>query len=139
MTKPLVLPCRAIKIDKIAAGDNFVLCLSIKGKVYAFGECLKFTSFRSYLINIDDEIQYIFCGGYHSLLLSKNNELYVFGDNKYNQCSNIIKNEEIPIFTPYKFMQFMEDPHKERVHNSVHSSIQYEIFPQNQGSLIRHH
>ena len=88
-----------INIINVKAGASFVLCLTDKNTVYSFGtnwtgQCGYNTErdndkMQPYNIDVDVDIIDIICGGHHSILLTKQNNIYTFGYNKYNQCSSI--------------------------------------------------
>ena len=107
-----------IKIKAISGGSNHGLTLSSKGIVYSFGDkCGKGDTKGSFgdsgnfvstpcKVDIDNNIVNIVCGGDHSLILSKNNQLFVFGYNTYRQCSVILPASNI--LYPKKFDKIKE-------------------------------
>ena len=58
----------------------------------------------------DDKVIECESGGYHSLLLTEFNHLYVFGANDYNQCSSTVTSQCIRVpFRLNKFREFGDD------------------------------
>eukprot|EP00486_Rosalina_sp_Unknown_P015609 CAMPEP_0201596684 /NCGR_PEP_ID=MMETSP0190_2-20130828/193314_1 /ASSEMBLY_ACC=CAM_ASM_000263 /TAXON_ID=37353 /ORGANISM="Rosalina sp." /LENGTH=316 /DNA_ID=CAMNT_0048057183 /DNA_START=1091 /DNA_END=2038 /DNA_ORIENTATION=+ len=101
----------SITISNIKCGMNHVCVLDKNGKAYTFG-CNKYGRcgqsdethlFSPQLVNIDydkEKIVDIFCGNFHTVLLTDKNEYYCFGSNEHMHCS--ICEEATEIRKPYK-------------------------------------
>ena len=114
----------AIALRTIKCGMNHICCLDKEGRAYSFG-CNKYGRcghpedekqlFSPKLIDIEsgaehesneevkderDTIVDIFCGNFHTILLTKSGDYYCFGANDYGQCST--ENQAKAIAIPYK-------------------------------------
>lgn len=101
----------SIQIQNVACGMNHVCCLDKQGKAYTFG-CNKYGRcgqldanhlYNPQLVNLpydDIKVIDIFCGNFHTILLTDTNEYYCFGNNEYWQCS--VNQEAKEIKKPYK-------------------------------------
>jgi len=119
----------SIAMRSIKCGMNHICCLDKEGRAYTFG-CNKYgrcglpenekALFSPKLVEIqsgstngrasdheeDDEkeggdnIVDIFCGNFHTVLLTEKGEYYCFGSNEYGHCS--VKTEANAITAPYK-------------------------------------
>ena len=83
-------------VDKLSCGSNFVIFLDSEGKLWSYGSnyCgqLGIVGSRTDvtlepepIVNIPPMID-IYCGTSHTLCITDNNEIWSFGENKYNQC-----------------------------------------------------
>eukprot|EP01084_Bolivina_argentea_P318567 552482_1 len=107
---------KKIDIMNVKIGSFHVCCLGTCGDVYTFGgntmgqcgneinECIIDEPFY---VNINEVIIDIQCGGYHTVLLSKDNSLYIFGNNEDLQCSVVFAKKKC-IKKPYRFMKKKE-------------------------------
>lgn len=118
----------SIAMRSIKCGMNHVCCLDKEGRAYSFG-CNKYgrcgqpeeekALFSPKLLDLgdgnddgngdgvnskeekeSDNIVDIFCGNFHTALLTKSGQYYCFGSNEYGHCS--VKSEAKSITTPYK-------------------------------------
>lgn len=71
-------------IKQISCGDGFNLFVSEERELYAVG--LKFTNDSiPKKIDLLKNIDFVTCGGYHSICKTLDNEIYVWGENKIGQ------------------------------------------------------
>ena len=100
----------SIAIKNIKCGMNHVCCLDKNGKSYTFG-CNKYGRcgqsdvkhlHSPQLVEISDDIRIvdIYCGNFHTILLTETNEYFCFGNNEHWQCTTTQDTKEIK--KPYK-------------------------------------
>ena len=119
----------SIAMRSIKCGMNHICCLDKEGRAYTFG-CNKYgrcgickpeeekALFGPKLVDIrcsngdddnddaevknedGDKIVDIFCGNFHTVLLTEKGDYYCFGSNEYGHCS--VKTEAKSITVPYK-------------------------------------
>ena len=90
------LPTDFSNIVQIECTDSIVICLNDKGKMIRWGtrhEQIK-------MVACDALIQTIKCGNEHCLCLSTKNKLFVFGDNRQNQCGIYDQSRTRYIYNP---------------------------------------
>ena len=121
-----------VRIKYIEASYSFSLCIDTEGGCYLFGLGDKgqigngqsgdgIKAYKPFKINdnIDDEIVVGgSIGDAHTILLTASNNVIVFGDNGYHQCSSLM--DETEILTPYivsktKEIGILETSYVERV------------------------
>eukprot|EP01084_Bolivina_argentea_P169742 294217_1 len=105
-----------VQIQNIKCGMNHVCCLDKQGQAYTFG-CNKYGRcgvntdikqlFSPQMVNVSNilnkniKIVDIFCGNFHTILLTEENEYICFGSNNCGQCS-IAQKDLKEIDKPYK-------------------------------------
>ena len=109
----------SIAMRTIKCGMNHICCLDKGGRAYTFG-CNKYgrcgqpeeekALFSPKLVDIgsggdseqeeEENIVDIFCGNFHTVLLTEKGEYHCFGSNEYGHCS--VKSEAKAITKPYK-------------------------------------
>lgn len=115
-----------MNICKVYCGTTHSLCMDINGNIYLFGQSSNgqigngIDNDRNMVVNDsndgvfepycfqsnkkfkDTKIIDASCGANHNVMLSNKNEIIVFGDNKYKQCSiNLFKKDVKIVNDPY--------------------------------------
>eukprot|EP00483_Globobulimina_turgida_P007546 UN07560 len=113
-------------IYKALCGSTHSLCMALNGNIYLFGHSslgqigdgvrrerntvLNDSSdgvFIPYSFHANDKFKHVnimdaACGTNHNVLLSTDNKVITFGDNKYRQCSSVLFEKHIEIVNrPY--------------------------------------
>jgi len=105
-TEPTLMPIKGPFID-VSCGTHHTVIITING-IYSAGANqngqLGYEHYHQgfYQIHIDEPIR-VECGQYHNMVLTKNNDLFVFGDNYYGQLGLFkIENQWHPQPLPLK-------------------------------------
>ncbi len=91
---------RGIKVTRVGCGDFHSIALSTEGKLYSWGgggnffnrgQCghgnNKDTETPELIRSLEHKVIVKFsCGGYHTLALSADNEVYAWGSGLYGEC-----------------------------------------------------
>ena len=88
--------CNKENIKAVDCGLDHSLCLTENGKIYEWKT--KITKTPEIIEIMNDKIEQISAGAYHNAVLTRSNDIYCWGNNKYNQCiqsSVTMDNEEI--------------------------------------------
>ncbi|KAJ2897570.1 hypothetical protein MKZ38_004555 [Zalerion maritima] len=124
------------KIKKLAAGDNHILALDSKGKVWAWGdgeqqqlgrrvqERVRETALIPTAVGVRHVVD-VACGRNHSFAIDKNGQVWAWGANNFGQCGILDRagEENAFVFSPTKVEIFPEGKKINAVAGGNHHSV----------------
>ncbi|KAM6220950.1 E3 ISG15--protein ligase HERC5 [Rhynchocyon petersi] len=96
-TPQTVVHLTGVPVAQISAGEAHSMALSISGNIYSWGRNdlgqlgLGHTDskdFPSLIEELDKEVEFLTCGGSHTVLLTKDGRVFTFGAGKYGQLGH---------------------------------------------------
>lgn len=96
LSQPILKDFSNISIKYISCGHEHIVGLSLTGKIFTWGigtsGCLGHNDLKNYtrpeIVNFvnDQEFKFIECGGYHTVALTENGDVWTWGRNDVFQC-----------------------------------------------------
>lgn len=102
-----------VQVEDLVCGEGFTLALTTKCEVYGWGmndfgqlgkEDTSINLFEPTKISIPNQIVRISCGLKHCVVISEDNQIYVWGQNSYGQLG--LKTQDNYSFIPTKLESF---------------------------------